>query len=147
MSSEYNNRGSRATHQVVGKIYLGQRGSRQNMLRPKSRLGGCDHLARVVWEMEVPTRSKLLIWCLLKAILPVDLITKCSGVQLASKCVCWPSLLGSTLGRCLEQVVFVTGHCTLDWDGGPILVMEILASLFWIGCGHQHMSSDLEFPQ
>lgn len=42
----------------------------------------------MVWASTLPTQSKLLVWRLLKPILPVDLVVKRMGVSMASRCVC-----------------------------------------------------------
>lgn len=49
----------------------------------------CRHrMDCMVWSSPLPTQSKLLVWRLLKAILPVDLVVKKQGVCLASRCFC-----------------------------------------------------------
>lgn len=45
-------------------------------------------LSAQTWTTPMPTQSKLLIWRLLKSILPADLVVKRQGFQLASQCVC-----------------------------------------------------------
>lgn len=52
------------------------------------RRGRMDQVACRVWAAPLPPQSKLLIWHLWKAILPMELLVKRHGYQLASRCVC-----------------------------------------------------------
>lgn len=51
------------------------------------RRGRLNHVADVAWGTLMPTQIKLLIWCLLKAIIPVELVVKLHDYELASWCV------------------------------------------------------------
>lgn len=52
------------------------------------RRGAFDPVAKVVWDSVLPNQNKILIWRLLRSILPTDLTVRRSGFQLASKCIC-----------------------------------------------------------
>lgn len=52
------------------------------------RRGRSNRVAALAWATPIPTQSKILIWWLLKSILPADLVVKHLGFQLASQCVC-----------------------------------------------------------
>lgn len=52
------------------------------------RRGRTNRVLAQTWASPMPTKSKLLIWRMLKSILPADLVVKHRGFQLASQCVC-----------------------------------------------------------
>lgn len=40
------------------------------------------------WQLPIPLKSKLLVWKIMKNIIPVDVKAQTQGIQLASKCCC-----------------------------------------------------------
>lgn len=99
------------------------------------RRGTPSLLLSRVWEVPITLEAKVLVWRMIKQIIPVDTIVKKQRIQLASKCVCcaqpqeesihhlfkletWLRRFGHISVWSLEFLTFGTNIPKLSWLGG-----------------------------